>query len=142
MSTYNPIEILKSIPIFSQFTSDELHRLLLTVKERRFQANDFIIKKGDTGVTGFYIMLSGNVEVRMDGKAIAKRGPREYFGEIALLAENPPVRTADVIALEESLCLVIPKWDFRSLMRNHPDMAMKVMSELVMRMQDTKNTSL
>jgi len=58
---------------------------------------------------------------------------------MALLLENTH-RTADVTALEDTSCLVVTQWEFRSLLAAHPDTALAVMTELARRLQSTPGT--
>ena len=58
---------------------------------------------------GLYVICSGKVKIAKETASgeklhIAELGPGDFFGEMTVL-DNAP-RSADVIALEESKCLV------------------------------------
>ena len=55
-----------------------------------------ILRQGFAG-TGFYVILEGEVTVRIDGEDRARLGKGDFFGEMSLLLGEPPV--ADVVAL-------------------------------------------
>jgi CRP-like cAMP-binding protein len=57
--------------------------------------------------------------------------PTDFFGELALLSEGP--RTASVVAEQDTECLVITRWEFRSLAKEDGEMALVVMEELAHR---------
>lgn len=136
------IEVLRRVSIFSEFTNADFKRILLTAKVRTFKANTSIIKKGDVWVVAFYLILSGKAEVRDGKKVIATRIPGDYFGEMALLANWLPTRTADVIAVEETECLVLSRFNFLALIKTHPEMGVRVMSELAHRVQELNESQL
>ena len=129
-------EILKGAGLFAQLTDKELDGVLATAKPRTFNDGDKIIRDGHPGGAGFYLLLEGNAEVRKGDTVLARFGPRDYFGEMALLLEDTP-RTADVVAIGGTKCLVLTKWDFQALLSTHPDMAAKIMTELAKRLRDT-----
>jgi len=131
-------EQLKQTALFAGFTDRQIESVLAAGKERRFAAGEQIIRQGDDAV-GFYLIVEGSAEVRSGGAVLAQLGPGDYFGEMALLLENTP-RTADVTALEDTSCLVVTQWEFRSLLAVHPDTALAVMSELARRLQTTTGT--
>jgi len=136
--TDNLGEQLKQTALFAGFTDRQIESVLAAGKERRFAAGEQIIRQGDDAV-GFYLIVEGSAEVRSGGAVLAQLGPGDYFGEMALLLENTP-RTADVTALEDTSCLVVTQWEFRSLLAAHPDTALAVMSELARRLQTTTGT--
>ncbi len=129
------VKLLKKTPLFSQFSEEELAATLRTAKEREFAAGTTIVREGDTGGLGFYLILSGQVEVRKGGKSLAKWNTGDFFGEMSLLLDTP--RTADVVALEKTRCVMITRWDLRALISTHPDMALKMQAELARRLLDT-----
>ena len=131
-----PSELLKQTGLFSSCTDKELESVMVTAKERSFDTGEVIIREGDPGL-GFYLLLEGTAEVRKGGKAVAELGPGDYFGEMALLLEDTP-RTADVVATSKANCLVITQWDLRALISTHPDIGMKIMNELAIRLSGTE----
>ena len=129
-------EALKKSPLFSDFTEKELASVASTAKERSFSAGDSIIERGREGGRGFYLLLEGKANVSAGGKDLAEFGPGDYFGEMALLLEDTP-RTADVTAVEDTTCLVITSWDLKALLKSHPEIGVKMMSELARRLRET-----
>lgn len=129
---------LKQTSLFAGFNERQIEGVLAAGKERRFLAGEQIIRQGDDAV-GFYLILEGSAEVRSGETVLARLGPGDHFGEMALLLENPR-RTADVTAREDTACLVVTQWAFRSLLAAHPDIALAVMGELARRLQDSPGT--
>jgi CRP-like cAMP-binding protein len=61
-------------------------------------------------------------------------GPGEFFGEMALVDDAP--RSASVIAESDLSTVVISKWEFRPLLKNHPELAWKMVEHLVARVRE------
>jgi len=133
----NNIELLKNSRLFSNFTNQECQSVLGTAKNRSFAKADTIVKEGDVGGVGFYLIMNGQVEVRKGDKVLATLGTGEFFGEMALLLEKDPPRSADVVATQDTDCLIINRWDLRSAIKTHPDMAIKMMAALAQRLSET-----
>jgi CRP-like cAMP-binding protein len=93
-----------------------------------------IVKKGERGV-GFYLILDGSVEVKSGEIVLSKLGPGQFFGEMSIIDDEP--RSADVITVEPSRCLVLTAWAFESLLSNHPKIALKMLREFVRRLRHT-----
>ena len=97
------IEELKGVPFFTGLGSKALVRIMSALVGQHYQKGSSIVKQGEPA-DAFYIIKSGKVNVLLDikGKAslpIAKLGPQEGFGEMALLTDSP--RTASVVAATE-----------------------------------------
>jgi CRP/FNR family cyclic AMP-dependent transcriptional regulator len=131
-------EYLKNTALFAGFNDRQITGVLSIANERRFAAGAPIIRQGESGL-GFYLIVEGRTEARAGEAVLAQFGPGDYFGEVALLLEDVP-RTADVAALEDTSCLVITQWAFKSLLAAHPDMASAVMAELARRLGETPRT--
>ena len=136
MANAETIQLLQRAPLFAQFSERELQDVVQTAKVRKFSTGETIVQEGDTAKVGFYLILSGRVEVRKGEKKLAELGPGQFFGEMALLVEGAP-RSADVVALEDTECLVLTRWDLRSLIQTHPDMALKMLGEMARRLSTT-----
>ncbi|MEM1303828.1 MAG: cyclic nucleotide-binding domain-containing protein, partial [Planctomycetota bacterium] len=76
---------------------------------------------GDPGEL-FYLIHAGEVEVVVDEaggrRSVARLGPGDYFGEAALLRDEP--RNASVIARQPSVFYTLEKEDFRGVVDASP----------------------
>jgi NADH:quinone reductase (non-electrogenic) len=83
-----------------------------------YEPGEIVVRKGQVG-REFYVILRGEVEVVDDAETvIARLGPREVFGEKALLEDTP--RTATVRARGVVEVLVMSRGDFRSFVASFP----------------------
>jgi CRP-like cAMP-binding protein len=88
------------------------------------------------GGAGLFIIVTGRAEVvrvGMDGtKAVLNEfGPTDFFGELALLDDEP--RTASVVATEDAEVLVLSEWEFLGALREDAEMGIAILRELVRR---------
>lgn len=127
---------LKQTSLFAGFGDKEIESVLGTAKERTFASGEAIIRDGHEGGRGFYLLLDGAAEVTKGDVHLARFGPGDYFGEMALLLDETP-RTANVTATVDTTCLVITQWDLKALIKNHPEIGVKMMAELARRLRDT-----
>ncbi len=102
---------------------------------RSYEAGQRIVTQDSLGV-GMYVVLSGRAEAireRLDGTAVVVNefGPTDFFGELALLAEGP--RTATVLAVEPTDCLILMRTDFLELLQSDAQMAVTVATALAER---------
>jgi CRP-like cAMP-binding protein len=102
--------------LFRDLSSAELDVLLARLLPLDAAAGETIIRQGDSGER-FYVVRSGAVEVERDGHPLARLGPGEAFGEIALLLDVP--RTATVTAVEPTRLLALEAHDFRDLLAGY-----------------------
>lgn len=100
---------LAAVPMLSALTPAQLEKLAEVGDERTFHAGETIVRRGEKGL-GLYLLLSGTAEVRRSGQRVASLTAGQFFGESALLVDEP--RTADVFALTEISCFVLNRWDF------------------------------
>jgi CRP-like cAMP-binding protein len=78
------------------------------------RAGDTLLRTGEPG-TDLFVLRSGQCEVTTaDGIAIARLGPGDHFGEIALLSGRP--RTADVRCLADCSLVRIPAAAYRAVL--------------------------
>jgi len=137
--TNTTVEMLQKTPLWSGLTEKELKVITRSFKELKYESGDVIVRKGEAGI-GFYLITDGTVEVRSDGRVLSKLGPGQFFGEMALLDGQP--RSADVVALEPSRCLALSSWSFKSILSEHPKMAVKLLQESARRSRtNTQNLS-
>jgi CRP-like cAMP-binding protein len=123
-------DLLKSVPLFEHCSRRELGRIAGITEESDVDRGTVLITEGDRG-REFFVIVSGEVEVRRKGRKLATLGPGTYFGEIALLSRQP--RTATVTALTPLRVLVIADRDFVDLLDAMPELWLKVARSLAER---------
>jgi CRP-like cAMP-binding protein len=132
-------KLLATHPFFSGFDRAIIDRLLSHAVTRRVKKNTVLFRKGDTG-SSLYAVCAGLVRISVP----SERGqdaifnlipPGDLFGEIALL--DGGVRTADAVVIENSELMVIERRDFIPLVREYPDVAMKLIEVVCARLRRT-----
>ena len=126
---------LAKVPLFKELRGRQLERLAQTMVSHDYQAGQDIVTQGQSGV-GLFVIASGEAEVihvRTDGtKAVVNvLGETDYFGELALLTEGP--RTASVVAIQPTQCLVLTRWNFLAVLKRDADMAISILEEMAWR---------
>lgn len=124
------IEILKQIPFFAQLSDEDLEAIGQKVEMQYFGPEQVIFEEGDYGEE-MYIIKRGKVQVLRDYSILAELSDNAFFGEMALVSEEP--RNATIKAMSEVEALVLKKDDFRELLENKPSIASTVSYEVVKR---------
>ena len=130
--------ILKTVPLFSKLSEEQLHLLQPCLQQRRYPRNSLIVRVGEE-TDALYIVLSGRVKVQISDEQgheviLAIMGPSEYFGEMGLLDDQP--RSASVETLEACEMLRLSKSGFMTCLKDNPDLAMIIIRNLVKRLRD------
>jgi CRP-like cAMP-binding protein len=136
-------KFLSRVPLFEGLKDRQLQRLADRMVERSYAAGDMIVKQGQGG-EGFYVVTSGKAEAtreRTDGEKVVVNtfGPTDFFGELALLDEDG-VRTASIVAVETTECLILTRWDFIATLRQDADMAVEILQEMAKRFRIALNS--
>jgi putative ABC transport system ATP-binding protein len=104
-------EFLKGVDTFKSLTPAELTNIAEKVTRRHFDAGDVVIREGDVGGE-LFLISEGEVEVERRGHEVARLGPAEFFGELALISGEP--RNATVVATAPLDTYVLGKDEFRA----------------------------
>jgi CRP/FNR family cyclic AMP-dependent transcriptional regulator len=113
---------------------DILTRLSKQGSIRSFARNAVLIHEGDDS-NSLFVILSGRVKVYLsddNGREItlSLQGPGEYFGEMVL--DGGP-RSASVITVEPTQCVVVPRSELEKLLVGNPDFALHLIRDLMHR---------
>ncbi len=128
-STRAEPELLAQVGLFADLTTAELVGLASLMRPRPYAKDEVIYLRGDPG-TAFYVIASGKVKIALtspDGKELILRrlGPGGFHGELALLDDEP--RSADAVATDAGVLLVLQRDAFRQFLSEHPDIATKLL---------------
>lgn len=100
---------LREVDVFHHVDRDAAERLAARTGDERFPAGTTIVRRGEAGDC-MYVIVEGQALVPIfdqEGREqfVAQLGPKQIFGEMALLTGE--ARSADVIAATDCRCLVL-----------------------------------
>jgi CRP/FNR family transcriptional regulator len=133
------VALLRRVPVFSTLPEDDLFRVADVAVPRRFSAAEVVFREGDESNT-CYIVRSGKaraIRAHTDGRSItlANFGPGDIFGELAMFDNERRSATVETLAVTEVIAIL--GGDMRRLMREHPEIAVKLIAALAQRLRDT-----
>jgi CRP-like cAMP-binding protein len=134
LSRQSKCDLLRAVPLFSRCSRKELAAIAQVADEVNLRAGKNLTVEGKPA-REFFILLSGGAVVRRNGRKLRALGPGDMVGEIGLL--NDGLRTATVTLTEPSRVLALTARDFRSLLKDQPDLALKVLATVAARLNDT-----
>ncbi len=108
---------LASLPLFAGFNADEIATVAERCTEREHPKDEVLWLAGDPG-DEFVVVVSGELSVWRggdDSEVVARVGPGECLGEIALLLDEP--RSATVSCSRACRLLVLEGLHFQELFR-------------------------
>jgi putative ABC transport system ATP-binding protein len=104
-------EFLRPIDLFKALTPQQLTDVAEHVKKLHFAAGETIVREGEPGEE-FFVISDGEVEVIRADHEVARLGPGDFFGEVALISGEP--RNATIVAEGEVDTYVLGKTDFET----------------------------
>ncbi len=129
---------LRRIPFFSKLPDTELQAISDRLYRERYLKGQTIFSEGAEG-DALYLIESGQVQVVTgppdNEKVLAYLGPGNFFGEMALLLEEP--RTATIRVVIDSEVWVLRKNDLQALLNEYPVMTLQMSRELSRRLVET-----
>ena len=121
--TQELLMLLHQVSVFKELTPAVLKEVAGQLGRESFAAGEVIFEQGAVG-DKFFIVRRGSVDIVIDDqvntRVVATLGPGRFFGELALLREQP--RAATVTATEPTETLTLTKVQFLNLVRNAPSM--------------------
>lgn len=125
--------MLNQLSMFSELAPEETEHLSSESKTRSYPAHTILISEGDS-TDSLYVLLEGEVKVYVSdqqGKEVILNilGPGEYFGELALLDDEP--RSATVKTMRQTKVMVISRDDFKHSLDTHPEMVFNLIKSLI-----------
>ena len=114
------VALLARIPLFEPLNKRHLRRVARLGEPASYEAGEALARAGVRG-DAFYVILDGAARVDTADGHEHTLGPRDFFGEFALLDGAP--RSATVTATEPLTTLRIGQPDFEKLLRADPAIA-------------------
>jgi serine/threonine protein kinase len=98
--------VLRKLVFFTEFENIELWEVLRISRWRKVAAGALLMREGDAD-RRFGAIISGEVEISLDGHLICTLGPGEIIGEMAYLDSTHGRRTANVTCIAEMVYVEI-----------------------------------
>ena len=134
----NVCSLLKGVDLFSELTEEQLGLLANLVVVQDFNRDETVVLEGDCSMKALYLIASGTVQVYMtgvDGRetilSFLERG--DFFGEMSLIDGEP--RSASVRTVTDAQLMIIHREAFLTLIRQTPEIAMSLLSEMSKRLR-------
>lgn len=108
--------VLRGTELFAPLPPTALERVSRNVVPIQVSAGDVVIREGDRG-DRFYVIEQGKALVSTRNVRVAELGPGGYFGEVALLYDQP--RNATVIAETDLTLFVLERDEFLRTVTGH-----------------------
>ena len=136
-TVHHPLGVLARVPIFADLSDDELAALASRTVGTHVRAGELIFGEGEP-CQGFFVVESGEVKIFKTGVTgreqiltIEKAG--DSVAELPVFDGGP--YPASAMAVSESTLLFISKRDFRTVVLEHPEVALKVLKTVGSRLR-------
>jgi CRP-like cAMP-binding protein len=139
--TFDTAELLARVRVFEELGAEDLAHVAALAVPRSFEAGQVIFREGDSSDT-CYIVRSGHaraVREHTDGRSLtlATFGPGDIFGELAMFDDERRSATVETIEAVQAVAILGP--DMRRLLRQHPDLAVKLLIAVARRLREAND---
>lgn len=126
------VDALAGLTLFADLTRPQLEAVAHTFEEEWFTEGQRILRQGLAG-SAFYLILEGEVAVRIDGQVRATLGRGDYFGEVSVLLGDPPI--ADIVAVRPVRSLVLGGPELEGFLLTYPRVMFRMLQAQARRLQ-------
>jgi CRP/FNR family transcriptional regulator len=134
-------ELLRTTPIFSRLTPTDRKSIAETARVQHFARGETIFEQ-DSASDAFYAIASGRVKIfkmMPNGKDVILEvfGPGDPLGAVAVYMDRP--FPASAAALEDTVCVIIPRAAFFRLLETQPSLVRGLLLGLTVRLVELTN---
>jgi CRP-like cAMP-binding protein len=134
-------ECLQATLFLDRLRMPELEKLMSAMKKQRVPAGLKVFKQGAQADT-FYLVSEGRlsfwVRKGKEEKWVANLGPKDYFGETALISDAP--RSATIRAETDCELFILHKKDFKDILMANPWIAEEINANMAHKTQIKKDS--
>jgi len=127
------LAFLRSTSMFSTVPDTTLAKVAEMVSEKQHAPGKTIVRQGGHA-HAFHLIVDGEADVSADGVNLARLGPGDHFGEIAIVDDAK--RNATVTAVTPVRVLAIDTVSFRRLARSDASLAAALPPAIAERLSD------
>jgi CRP-like cAMP-binding protein len=131
------VDTLSGLTLFADLSRPQLDQVAHKMTEESYPVGQRILRQGFTG-TGFYVILDGEVAIKIDGNEVARLSKGDFFGEMSILLGEPPV--ADVVATRQLHVLHLGGPELEGFLRDHPPVMYRMLKTVALRLYNSSRT--
>ena len=124
---------LRGLDLFSRLTTRQLGEVAGAFRAERHAARAVLIREGEFGDC-MYLVVSGEVEVSREGHVVAREGPGDIIGELALF--DGETRSATITTSTPVELLRLERADLFALLEEEPGIAIGICQTLSRKMRE------
>ena len=137
-SLFERIVLLKGVPFFQLLRTDQLRQLATLLEPVAWVEGDQVFEHGELG-DAMFVVVSGLIGISTStppdcNTLVARMGPGDCFGEMALLDDRPRSATACVLTNTEAYSL--NKERLRGLLLSYPEMGLGMLRAMSGRLRE------
>jgi CRP-like cAMP-binding protein len=130
--TEEMIDELSGLALFADLPRPELAGVAHTLDEEWYADGGRILREGLSG-TGFFVLLEGEVSVRLGDEELARLRRGAFFGEGAILLGELP--GADVVAVGRVRVVNLAGPALKDFLMRHPNVMFRMLQEQTRRLR-------
>lgn len=133
MSEQELIDTLSGLTLFADLSRPQVEQVAHKMTEESYPQGQRILRQGFTG-TGFYVIVDGEVAIKIDGEERARLSKGDFFGEMSILLGEPPV--ADVVTTRQLRVLHLGGPELESFLRDYPTVMYRMLKTVALRLRN------
>ncbi|HYI23004.1 MAG TPA: cyclic nucleotide-binding domain-containing protein [Candidatus Limnocylindrales bacterium] len=133
MSQQELVDTLSGLTLFADLSRPQVEAVAHQMTEESYPIGQRILRQGFTG-TGFYVIVEGEVAIKIDGNEIARLGKGDFFGEMSILLGEPPV--ADVVTTRQLRVLHLGGSELEGFLRDYPPVMYRMLKSVALRLRN------
>jgi len=126
-------DILAGFALFADLQTAQLLGVAGVFEETIFPEGERILRQGLSG-SGFYVILEGAADVRIDGISRSTLHRGDFFGEVSILLGEAP--TADIVAVTALRCLMAPATAVQPFLLAYPQVMFRMLQAQARRLRN------
>ena len=110
-------ELWMQTPLFENISQHKCRGLVNNMHPRQYKKGEKVFSAGDIG-TSVVLIRHGGIEIKAGDKLLAELQTGDFFGEVALIIDEP--RTADAICTDDSELIFFLRSDLEEWIQRSP----------------------
>ncbi|OFV97109.1 MAG: hypothetical protein A3F68_10525 [Acidobacteria bacterium RIFCSPLOWO2_12_FULL_54_10] len=131
-------DLIRKLEFFEPLDGKIIQKIAKQCIARQFSEGDYIVRQGESGL-GLYFITQGRAKVEIERNgvraAITELQEGDFLGELSIIDDK--ARSANVICMEDTRCLLLTRDSFSKLVNKHPQIAIQMVKVLVGRIRSS-----